>query len=46
MKLIADDPILRCIERSGYPPWLSGRGTENETEPEPVPGGEDEDGEL
>ena len=22
MRLIADEPILRCIERSGYPPWI------------------------
>ena len=46
LKLIADDPILRCIERSGYPPWLSGRGAETDTEPEEEPGGEDEDGQL
>ena len=19
---IADDPIIRCVERTGYPPWL------------------------
>ena len=22
MILIPDDPIIRCIERTGYPPWL------------------------
>ena len=22
MKLIPDDPIVACIERSGYPPWI------------------------
>lgn len=22
MKLIPDDPIVACIERTGYPPWL------------------------
>ena len=22
MKLIPDDPIVSCIERTGYPPWL------------------------
>lgn len=22
MKLIGDDPIVRCLERSGYPPWF------------------------
>ena len=21
MERIADDPIIRCIERTGYPPW-------------------------
>ena len=21
MKQIPDDPIIRCIERTGYPPW-------------------------
>ena len=20
--LIPDDPIIRCIERTGYPPWI------------------------
>lgn len=24
MELIRDDPILRCMERSGYPPWMQG----------------------
>ena len=23
MILIPDDPIISCIERTGYPPWLS-----------------------
>ena len=22
MILIPDDPIIRCIERTGFPPWL------------------------
>ncbi len=22
MVLIADDPIISCIERTGFPPWL------------------------
>lgn len=22
MTLIPDDPIVRCIERTGYPPWM------------------------
>lgn len=21
MKQIPDDPIIRCVERTGYPPW-------------------------
>ena len=24
MELIQDDPILRCMERSGDPPWMRG----------------------
>ena len=46
LRLIADDPILRCIERTGLPPWLLPRAAEIDTEPEPEPGGEDEDGKL
>ena len=30
MILIADDPIIRCIERTGYPPWLQGRWDDDE----------------
>jgi hypothetical protein len=26
MKQIPDDPIVRCIERSGYPPWMQDGG--------------------
>lgn len=22
MVLIPDDPIVRCMERTGYPPWI------------------------
>ena len=22
MIMIPDDPIVRCIERTGYPPWM------------------------
>ena len=44
LKLIADDPILRCIERTGWPPWLLPHAAETDTEPGPEPGGEDEDG--
>ena len=46
LRLIADDPILRCIERTGWPPWLLPHAAETDTEPEPEPGGEDEDGKL
>jgi len=24
MILIADDPIIRAMERGGYPPWIRG----------------------
>lgn len=24
MMNIPDDPIIRCIERTGYPPWMRG----------------------
>lgn len=24
MELIPDDPIIACIERTGYPPWMQG----------------------
>ena len=46
MYLIAYDPILRCMERSGYPPWLCARRAENDAEPDDESGGEDEDGQL
>ena len=23
MIMIPDDPIVRCIERTGYPPWMN-----------------------
>lgn len=28
MKLIGDDPIIRCMEYSGYPPWLDPDGND------------------
>lgn len=28
LKLIGDDPIVCCLERSGYPPWFFRGGTE------------------
>lgn len=29
MVLIPDDPIIACIERTGYPPWMQ-EGEEDE----------------
>ena len=42
MELIRDDPILRCMERSGYPPWMRG-ATQYEERTEDARG-EDEHG--
>ena len=28
MKLIPDDPVIACIEHTGYPPWLLFASTE------------------
>lgn len=25
MNSIRDDPIIACMERTGYPPWMQGR---------------------
>lgn len=33
MILIPDDPIIRCIERTGFPPWLQD-GWEDDEEDE------------
>ncbi len=41
MREIGDDPIVRCIERFGYPPWLVRGGRETEEER-----GEEDDGKL
>lgn len=30
--LIPDDPIIRCIERTGYPPWYFYGDDEDEEE--------------
>lgn len=27
---IPDDPIIRCMERTGYPPWMQGGDEEEE----------------
>ena len=32
MRLIPDDPIIRCIERTGYPPWIRDEWEEEEDE--------------
>lgn len=37
MILIPDDPIIRCIERTGYPPWIHDEEEDDE---------EDQDGEA
>lgn len=37
MKLIADDPIIRCMERGGWPPWMPTAASDTEE-------GEDADG--
>ena len=44
MKPIGDDPIIRCMERSGYPPWLMGDGTDSEQRAADAACGEDDDG--
>jgi len=44
MKLIADDPIVSSIQRTGYPYWMSDDEPEEEPEEEPD-SEEDEDDE-
>ena len=34
MTLIADDPTVRCMERTGYPPWMVYGGKNDEEEQE------------
>lgn len=29
--LISDDPIIRCMERTGYAPWIDDEEEEEET---------------
>lgn len=36
MWLIADDPIISCIERTGYPPWMQDEDDEDEHPSEPM----------
>lgn len=30
---LRDDPIIRCIERTGYPPWMQDEDDESDDEP-------------
>lgn len=46
MKLIGDDPIVRCIERSGYPPWYFPGGTDYGERDGEADCGKDNDGKL
>lgn len=46
MKQIGDDPIVRCIERSGYPPWYFPGGIEYDERDGETGRGKDEDGKL
>ncbi len=47
MREIRDDPIIRCMERTGYPPWLRQDGEELIAEREDDgTRGKDEDGQL
>lgn len=32
MQQLPDDPIIRCIERTGYPPWMQDDEEEEEDE--------------
>lgn len=34
MKLIADDPIIRSIERTGYPYWMADTGADDDSDEE------------
>lgn len=34
LRQIPDDPIIRCMERWGYPPWLCGGFIEEDEEVE------------
>ena len=42
MSPIPDDPIVRCIERTGYPPWMQGYDY-NDEEEDPEDGEREED---
>ena len=43
MKLIGDDPIVRCLERSGYPPWFFSGGDFDERDLEAARGEENDE---
>lgn len=36
MLLIPDDPIISCIERTGYPPWMQDDDDDDEYPSEPM----------
>lgn len=46
MREIGDDPIVRCMERFGYPPWLVWGGKNFEEREAGPARGEDDDGKL
>lgn len=33
MPVLRDDPIISCIERTGFPPWMQGEDEEPDDEP-------------
>ena len=46
MREIGDDPIVRCMERTGYPPWFFRGGTDQTERDAETDRGEDDDGKL
>lgn len=34
MRAIPDDPIIRCMERTGYPPWMGRYDDDDDCEEE------------
>ena len=43
MEKIPDDPIIRCMERTGFPPWMDDDYEEEEEEPDGEPGFPDDE---
>lgn len=43
MRQIPDDPIIRCMERTGYPPWIDPDYEEPEEDSEEDLGEEEEE---